>query len=279
MITGKHPEVDLVQDGWTELLRIDTRTKPESPEQAAELERIDFANMETIRRRIDDTVEDHTTAEELKPWYNILCKRPCFHDEYLPAFNRKNVYLIDTDGKGVERITPTGAIVDGVEYPLDCLMYASGFEVSTEYTHRLGFDPVGRNGVSMSEAWAEGPATLHGIHARGFPNLLMLSTVQGFQAVNFVHPITEVSAHIVGTIQRCLNENIATLEPTPEAQEAWFWVLMGTVEGYARYNLTCTPGYLNNEGGTGDMHAARSSHLPRQCPRFDRDPRVLGGAR
>jgi cyclohexanone monooxygenase len=258
-ITGKNPEVDLVQDGWTELLHPDTRMKPESPEHAAALEQIDFDNMAKIRTRIDTTVKDEATAEGLKPWYNILCKRPCFHDEYLDAFNRPNVHLVDTDGKGVERITPTGAVVDGVEIPLDCIMYASGFEVSSGYTHRLGFNPVGRKGVPLTEAWAEGPSTLHGIHTRGFPNMLMLSTVQGFQAVNFVHPITEVSAHIVQTIKRCVDENIKTLEPTPEAMEAWFWVLMGTVEGYARYNMTCTPGYLNNEGAAGDMKAARGS--------------------
>jgi cyclohexanone monooxygenase len=258
-ITGKNPDVDLVQDGWTELLHPDTRMKAESVEHAAELEQIDFANMGKIRSRIEAVVRDDATAKGLKPWYNILCKRPCFHDEYLDAFNWPNVHLVDTDGKGVERITPTGAVVDGVEYPLDCLIFASGFEVSSGYTHRLGFDPVGRDGASMSEAWSDGPATLHGIFARGFPNLLMLSTVQGFQAVNFVHPITEVSAHIVSVIKRCVDEGITTLEPTPEAQEAWFWVLMGTVEGYARYNMSCTPGYLNNEGAAGDMKAARGS--------------------
>jgi cyclohexanone monooxygenase len=258
-ITGKNPEVDLVQDGWTELLHPDTRMKPESAEHAVQLEQIDFDNMGKIRSRIEAVVTDEATAEGLKPWYNILCKRPCFHDEYLDAFNRPNVHLIDTDGKGVERITPTGAVVDGVEYPLDCLVFASGFEVSSGYTHRLGFDPVGRDGVSLSDAWSEGPATLHGIFTRGFPNLLMLSTVQGFQAVNFVHPITDVSAHVVSVIKRCVDEGINTLEPTPEAQEAWFWVLMGTVEGYARYNMSCTPGYLNNEGAAGDMKAARGS--------------------
>jgi cyclohexanone monooxygenase len=258
-ITGKNPDVDLVQDGWTELLHPDTRQKPESAEHAAELEQVDFDNMAKIRTRIDAVVGNRETAEGLKPWYNILCKRPCFHDEYLDAFNRPTVHLVDTDGKGVERITPTGAVVDGVEIPLDCIMYASGFEVSSGYVHRLGFDPVGRDGVALSVAWADGPSTLHGIHTRGFPNMLMLSTVQGFQAVNFVHPITEVSAHIVHRIKRCIDENIKTFEPTPEAMEAWFWVLMGTVEGYARYNVTCTPGYLNNEGAAGDMKAARSS--------------------
>jgi cyclohexanone monooxygenase len=259
LVTGKQPEVDLVQDGWTEVLRTDTRKFPDTPEEGAELERIDLENMEANRARIDSIVTDPATAEALKPWYSIMCKRPCFHDEYLASFNRPNVQLVDTDGQGVERITPTGVVVGGVEYPVDCLVFASGFEVSTDYTHRLGFDPRGHGGVSLSEAWEEGPGTLHGIFTRGFPNLMMLSHVQGFQAVNFVHPITEISVHIAEIVRQCKDEGIVELEPTVEAQEEWFGVVMGTVMGYGRYNLTCTPGYLNNEGATGTMRAARAS--------------------
>ncbi|MFM7872351.1 MAG: monooxygenase, partial [Actinomycetota bacterium] len=172
LVTGAQPPVDLIQDSWTELLRVDTRKKPSSPEEAAELERIDFENMEGIRRRIAEIVKDPKTADLLKPWYGQSCKRPCFHDEYLPSFNRPNVTLVDTDGHGVEEITPRGVVVEGVEYPVDCLIFASGFEVTTDYTHRLGFDPVGRGGVSLSTAWTEGPATLHGVLTRGFPNLM-----------------------------------------------------------------------------------------------------------
>lgn len=257
LVTGAQPAVDLIQDSWTEMLRVDTRKMPSSPEEAAELERIDFDNMEAIRQRIEQIVEDKTTAELLKPWYGQNCKRPCFHDEYLPAFNRPNVTLVDTDGRGVDRITPTGVVVKGTEYPVDCLIYASGFEVTTDYTHRLGFDPKGRGGTSLSEAWTQGPATLHGVLTRGFPNMLMISTVQGGQATNFVHSIGEISTHVTYLIEYCRDHNVATLEPTPEAQDAWFAVLFGQLNGIARYNATCTPGYLNSEGG-GDMRSARA---------------------
>jgi cyclohexanone monooxygenase len=257
-VTGAQPEFDLVDDAWTQIKWIDTAKKPDSVEEAEELERVDFENMEALRHRIDEIIDDPATAEKLKPWYGQNCKRPCFHDEYLPAFNRPNVHLVDTDGKGVERITETGVVVDGIEYPVDCLVYASGFEVTTDYTHRLGFDPHGRGGISLSEAWDDGPHTLHGVFTHDFPNMLMISTVQGAFGVNFVHYLIETSKHVAALIEFCLDEGVTTIEPTEDAQEEWFGVLMSMVEGVAVYNATCTPGYLNNEGG-GDMKAARSA--------------------
>jgi len=256
-VTGAQPEIDLVQDEWTRMMRVDTRKLPESDEEGAELERIDFENMEEIRQRIAQIIEDPQTAELMKPWYGQGCKRPCFHDEYLPAFNRPNVHLVDTDGKGVDEVTATGLVVGGVEYPVDLLIFASGFEVTTGYTQRLGFDPVGRGGVSLNEAWNDGPSTLHGVLSRGFPNMFMISTVQGAQATNFVHSISEVAKHVTFLLAHCLTENVATIEPTIGAQEDWFQTLFEKLWGVARYNATCTPGYLNSEGG-GDMRSARA---------------------
>jgi len=256
-VTGAQPAVDMIDDEWTKMNWVDTRKLPENDDEALELERIDFENMERVRRRIADVITDPATAELMMPWYSQSCKRPCFHDEYLPAFNRPNVRLVDTDGKGVDEINERGVIVNGVEYPVDLLIFASGFEVTTDYTHRLGFDPKGRNGVSLSEAWAEGPATLHGVLSNGFPNMFMISTVQGAQATNFVHSITATAQHVAFLIEQCVKGNIATIEPETSAQENWFETLFAQLWGIARYNATCTPGYLNSEGG-GDMRSARA---------------------
>ena len=256
-VTGAQPAVDLIDDEWTKMNWVDTRKLPENDEEALELERIDFENMERVRQRIADVITDPVTAELMMPWYSQSCKRPCFHDEYLPAFNRPNVHLVDTDGKGVNEINESGVIVNGVEYPVDLLIFASGFEVTTGYTHRLGFDPKGRDGVSLSEAWAEGPATLHGVLSNGFPNMFMISTVQGAQATNFVHSITEAAQHVAFLIEQCVKGDIATIEPETAAQENWFETLFAQLWGIARYNATCTPGYLNSEGG-GDMRSARA---------------------
>ena len=249
MITGKCPPLDLVDDGWTELLSIDTRRFSFRPAQRKLLELIDFRNMEKVRARIDAIVEDKATAEALKPWYGQMCKRPCFHDDYLPTFNRSNVTLVDTDGQGLERITPHGIVARGCEYPADLIVFASGFEAAAPYG-RLGFDPVGADGVPMSRAWARGPATLHGVHVRGFPNLLLNSVTQGGQAVNFSFTITETARHAVNTIAHCLEHKIDRVEPTRAATYNWLRIVLSTMFESAAYNSSCTPGYYNNEGRT-----------------------------
>ena len=259
VVTGGQPEVDMIDDAWTKMLWIDTKGVPKDEADAERMDRIDYENMEGIRARIEEIVTDPETAEKLKPWYGQSCKRACFHDEYLPTFNRPNVHLVDTEGQGVDEITETGVVVNGTEYPCDLLVFASGFEVTSDYHHRLGFDPVGKDAVPLSVAWADGPGTLHGVLGRGFPNMLMISATQGGQAINFVHTITETAIHVTHLIERALNENIASFEPTVEAQDAWFEVLIGTVWGTARYNAVCTPGYLNNEGGVGTMRSGKGS--------------------
>ncbi len=247
LTTGANPPVDLIQDGWTEMFRVDVKKDPKDEQEAAELKLLDFRLMEAVRQRISDTVKDQETAEKLKPWYGVSCKRPCYHDDYLPAFNRDNVTLVDTDGKGVERITAKGFVVDGVEYEVDCIVYATGFDSpSSFYTHRLGFDPVGVGGVSLSDEWAQGAWTLHGIFAHGFPNLCMNSHIQGGQHINIAYASTKTGQHTAHVIARALEEQVI-VEPEKDEEQKWFEVCMNTVGAYGAYFATCTPGYLNNE--------------------------------
>lgn len=184
---------DLVNDGWTDLgrrMRAQIHSVP--PEEfsmeamMAAVGELDLMLMEERRNRIDEIVTDPKTAESLKPWYDLFCKRPGYHDEYLESFNRPNVHLVDTDGKGVSEITEAGAVVDGEEYPLDVIIYASGFEYGTggsEYVKRAGFDLIGRDGTDLSEAWADGMETLHGMHVHGFPNMFIIQLFQGRSSV------------------------------------------------------------------------------------------------
>ncbi|MBJ7514011.1 MAG: NAD(P)/FAD-dependent oxidoreductase, partial [Acidimicrobiia bacterium] len=187
VVTGNTEEVDLLRDGWTAAMRVDTQTIPTTDEQRAELESIDFEVMEGFRRRVDEVIEDKETAEKLKPWYGKHCKRLCFHDEYLQSFNLPNVHLVDTDGRGVREMSAAGPIVDGKEVPLDLLIFASGFEVTTGLVDRLGFDPVGRDGVLLSERWHDGTHSLHGVITAEFPNLFVVSFIQAGFGLNFVH--------------------------------------------------------------------------------------------
>ncbi len=256
-VTGKRPERDLVGDGWTKVMWDDTQTRPEGPEQAAEQERSDFETMQALRRRVDEIVDDPGTAERLKPWYGKHCKRVCFHDEYLPAFNRPNVHLVDTDGRGVEAVTERGLVAGGTEYPVDVVVFASGFEVTTDLEHRLGFDPRGRGGVAMSERWHDGAHTLHGVLSAEFPNMMMISLVQAGFGTNFLHFLSKSAEHVAWLIATCIERGVATIEATPESEEAWLKVLLGVATKIAEYSMSCTPGYYNAEQGH-DEKAARN---------------------
>jgi cation diffusion facilitator CzcD-associated flavoprotein CzcO len=248
-VTGKKPEVNLVNDGWTDVMWEDTQSRGKTPEEQEALDLSDFETMEAIRRRVDEIIEDPETAEKLKPWYGKHCKRVCFHDEYLPAFNQPNVHLVDTDGRGVDSVTPTGVVVDGTEYPVDLLIFASGFEVTTDLDHRLGFSPKGRNGIAMSERWHDGAHTLHGVLSAEFPNMLTISIVQAGFGTNFLHFLSESANHVAWIISECMEQGITTIEATPEAEEEWHGTLMRVAGQIAGYSMSCTPGYYNGEQG------------------------------
>jgi len=261
VVTGRRPDRDLVADGWGQALCEDTQREPASDAERAELEAIDFEIMEGFRARIDDLVDDPETAEKLKPWYGKHCKRLCFHDEYLQSFNEPNVHLVDTDGRGVREMSPAGPIVDGTEHPLDLLVFASGFEITTGLVDRLGFDPLGRGGVALSERWHDGTHSLHGILTAEHPNFFVVSFIQAGFGLNFVHFLSESTAHITWLIDHCLQEGIASIEATPEAEDEWLNILWEASGPLARYNRACTPSYGNSEGAR-TMLAARSAVFP-----------------
>ena len=266
IISGGDFEVDLVNDGWTDLIgnillsarrRAKAGEVVEDPEALVQL--ADYQKMEQVRARVDAVVKDRATAEALKPWYNQFCKRPCFHDDYLPTFNRPNVHLVDTNGKGVERLTETGVVVEGREYELDCLIYATGFEVGVDYLRSTGFEVYGRGGQSLTGKWKDGAATLHSIVTRGFPNAFVLSTLQSGQSANFQHILDEKAKHIAHIIAQARERGIKTLEPTAEAEQDWVNTIVKLAVGRKPFLQECTPGYYNNEGGELDMRVARNN--------------------
>ena len=253
---GGTEEEDLVKDGWTDLSRrIRERIMdlpPEDrtpPKMLAAFEESDFEKMEEIRARVDELVTDRQTAQALKAWYRQLCKRPCFHDEYLQAFNAPGVTLVDTDGLGVERITPKGVVAGGVEYEVDCIIFASGFEVGTEYRRRAGFDLEGRDGLRLSEAWAEGMKSKHGVHVHGFPNAFFVQPTQGANLIsNVPHNLTEAGLTIATIVRHALEHGCREVEVTQEAQDAWVALLLTGPGRMMMGSPDCTPGYYNNEG-------------------------------
>ena len=261
--TGGFVDEDLVKDGWTDISKRirDKLFSADPPEFTPEaMERAyhdsDDEKMTEVRARVDQVVDDEITAEKLKPWYRQLCKRPCFHDEYLLAYNEPGTHLIDTDGKGVQRIDETGIWANGEHFELDCLIYASGFEVGTEYARRSGFETVGRDGLTLSEYWADGMSSLHGIHMHGFPNLFMVQPTHGANLIsNIPHNLIERGNTIAAIVKHAIDIDANQVEVTPEAEAAWMERLITGGRQFAG-NPDCTPGYYNNEGqeaGPSDM--------------------------
>lgn len=263
--TGGFAEEDLVHDGWTDISKrirdrvismmqagADSTATSASfgPEMMLKAyEDSDDEKMEEIRARVDAIVQDPATAEALKPWYRQLCKRPCFHDEYLQTYNRPNVHLVDTNGKGVERIDETGVWVDGQHYEVDLLIYASGFEVGTSAARRAGFETIGRGGETLSEHWEDGMRSLHGMHVHGFPNLFVVGPNQGANLIsNITQNLTEAGTTIAMIVNHALAAGATEVEVTEEAEQDWVTLLQSHVRAFIG-NPECTPGYYNNEGG------------------------------
>ena len=247
---------DWVKDGWTDLTRrIRAKVMNLPPEQMnpagmmAAYEDADIEKMSEIRARAEAIVEDKETAEKLKAWYRQLCKRPCFHDAYLQAFNEPNTHLIDTDGKGVERIDETGFWVGGKHYDVDCIIYASGFEVGTSHTRRAGFDIAGIGGKRLSEAWGNGMRTLHGLHVNGFPNAFVVQVAQAANyIVNVPHNWSDAGETIATIVRHAIDTGAKKVDVLPEAQKKWVEFVLTSPGGMAGIAPDCTPGYYNNEG-------------------------------
>jgi len=257
ILSGVPQEEDLVADRWTDLFKAlgellnvpaDAGMSPEDIAAMAEI--ADFRKMNNLRARVDQIVSDPAAAAALKPWYKQWCKRPTFNDEFLPAFNRPNVTLVDTLGQGVERVTETGVVVNGVEYPVDCLIFATGFEVGTDYTRRAEFEVLGRDGQSLSQYWAKGMRTFHGFLSHGFPNCFHMGLTQTGLAPNFTYMLNGQATHISYLVQETLTRKLRAIEPSLQAEADW--VALISQQGFmSQYQTECTPGYYNGEGKAG----------------------------
>ena len=254
LCSGGVVEEDLVKDGWTEIIRnlismANYRGEDTNWDEVPQLMEIaDFQKMEQIRARAAELVEDPKTAESLKPYYRQFCKRPCFHDSYLQTFNRDTVELVDTNGQGVERITQRGVVAGGKEYEVDCIIFATGFEVGTSYVRRSGYDVTGLDGITLSDKWAEGMRTLHGVMTSGFPNLFIISNSQAGFTTNFPHAMDETSQHIGYILNECRKDNLDSIDVEKEAEDKWVEEIIGVSRFASDFQESCTPGYYNNEG-------------------------------
>jgi cyclohexanone monooxygenase len=263
VLTGQNFGEDLVKDGWTDIARrigisLMNRRQDSGDLDMEEImlraEIADFQKMNEIRGRVDATVVKPPAAESLKPWYRQFCKRPTFNDEYLATFNRPNVELIDvSDSKGVERITANAVVANGVAYEVDCIIYATGFEITTSAHRRVDFDTIGRGGQSLYDHWANGFRTLHGLASHGFPNWFTIGINQNGLSPNMTAMFDDQAVHVAYIVDEVKKRGAQTIEVTADAEDAWvkqIIALAGT--GATAFLEQCTPGYYNREGkGTG----------------------------
>jgi cation diffusion facilitator CzcD-associated flavoprotein CzcO len=263
LVAGGDQEEDMVHDGWTDIFR--NLTGAAAKEASRKLGRrlsglergqlmtmADYRKMNQVRARVDTIVRDSVTAEALKPWYRQFCKRPCFHDEYLDAFNRPNVELVNTGGHGVERLTRNAIVANGREYEVDCLIFATGFEVGTSYTRRAGYDIVGRNGMSLSDYWADGLRTLHGLTVHNFPNCFFLGFTQTAITISVPQALGEQARHVAYIVSQARERGATSLEATLEGEQAYVDEVHSLARLGERFYRECTPGYYNSEGAEGN---------------------------
>jgi len=284
LLTGGQVKKDLVSDGWTEAFRLlfgNLRDKAPSRfkigiwalmsvfsidmyksgfrkfmtkkvsdymDLANALQIADYQKMEMVRARAEEIVNDKETAESLKPYYNQFCKRPCFHDEYLATYNRDNVHLIDTDGKGLEELSENGIIFNDVEYEVDCIIFATGFEVGTDYSRRSGYQIKGVDNLTVSDKWKKGLATFHGMHSRGFPNCFFFGHAQSGFTASYTYSLDEQSIHMAYIIKEANKRGSTRIETSKEAEESWINTIIEKARLTASFQENCTPGYYNNEG-------------------------------
>ena len=265
LVSGGDQDEDLVRDGWTDIFR--NLTGPTllnaakklgrhltAEERAQLLVLADYRKMNQVRSRVDTIVKDPGTAAALKPWYRQFCKRPCFHDEYLATYNRPNVELVDTNGHGVERLTETGVVANGREFPVDCLIFATGFEVGTSFTRRAGYDIVGRNGKILSQHWSDGLRTLHGLTSHGFPNCFFIGRTQSALTVSVPMMLNEQAKHVTYMITQARSRGHTIVEPTADAEADYVKLIRSLARMGERFYMECTPGYYNSEGAPGNKH-------------------------
>jgi cation diffusion facilitator CzcD-associated flavoprotein CzcO len=246
-----------LKPGWQAARREkNLRRRELSPEKAAEFaalsreekiqrqENDNIEHMMRIHRRIEEIVVDKATAEALKPWYMFMCKRPCFDDEYLPAYNRPNVHLVDTRGKGITQINEAGPVFEGVTYPVDALIYATGFEVQKTGIYN---EIRGRSGKEINETYADGLRTLFGVHTHGYPNLFIMGGYQASFQFNLTFMLQTQGDHIAACIGYAREHGYCEIDVSPQTEEWWVQEVI-THRGKTTRNQDCTPGYYNFEG-------------------------------
>jgi cyclohexanone monooxygenase len=151
-------------------------------------------------------------------------------------------------------------VANGVEYELDCLIYATGFEVGTDYARRSGYETTGSDNLTLTSKWSEGVETFHGFFSRGFPNCFLVSTAQSGFSVNFPHMLNEQAIHIAHVVKHATEDGITRIEASAQAEHDWVEDIKLNSTMNLKFLEACTPGYYNNEGKPAERAAQNGSY-------------------
>jgi cyclohexanone monooxygenase len=186
------------------------------------------------------------------------------------TFNRPNVTLVDAAGEGIQGIDARGVVVNGEHFELDCLIFATGYEVNTSYSHRIGFDPRGRDGLALSHHWSQGIRTLHGLMAHGFPNMMVVPGLnsQAVVTTNFMHTFSECARHIAYVVATVCARGATVFEVTAEAEDEWVRTILGRAPARGAFLESCTPGRRNYEGRLDKWPAQNANYSARPTEFF-----------
>jgi cation diffusion facilitator CzcD-associated flavoprotein CzcO len=264
IMLGKRTEVDLVDDGWTHhYAAVHHPPRRDTLEEYLRgAEELDFGIMEAHRRRVEELVADPATAEILKPHYRYLCKRPCFHDEFLSAFNSPNVTLVDCPA-GMDHVSERGPVIDGHQYEVDVLIYGTGFEPElTPLYRRAGHPIIGRDGLSLAEKWEPGAATLFGMMTRGFPNLFVMPAPgqQCVVTVNYTQLAVLGAEFIGGAVGILEQRGVKAFDVSAAAEEAWTQKIVDSFVDGSAVMSACTPSRINQEGDPGSLNPRNGNY-------------------
>ncbi len=221
----------------------------------AAVERNDLLGLAMAHANVDAQVRDPKTAEKLKPWYRLACKRPTFNDQYLQAFNRPSTKLVDTDGQGVTAITEKGVVAKGVEHEVDCIIWASGYDFSKGASHAVRFEVRGEGARDLQSHWQDGLRTLHGMHVAGFPNMFIIQLAQGAEfAPNVPTGWQDAACTIATVVAHMRNKGLRRVVADPKHEAAWTQIIT-TAPPFPDLR-DCTPGLLSHEGTTDSRIAS-----------------------
>ena len=225
-----------------------------------------------VREKIRSIVRDPAVAARLTPkGYPIGTKRICVDTDYYATFNRDNVTLVDIRSEPIEAITADGVRTRAQSYPLDSLVFATGFDAMTGTLFAI--DITGRDGLKLRDKWAEGPQTYLGLMTAGFPNMFMI-TGPGSPSVltNMIVSIEQHVDWIVACLAHLRGRDAGSIEATVEAEDAWVehvrevgertlypqansWYVGANVPGKPRVFMHYIGGFLIYKGKCDDIAA------------------------